>query len=288
MRLWVNGVLLIDKWIDEAPTEWSGAIALTAGQKYDVRMDYYENGGGAAAQLRWSSASQAKEIVPQTQLYRPKPILASIANQSVAVGNALTLTATTTDWDQVAGATLFEDFESYPDGSASDIIMFRKPGNSATTSGFLDSGLTNYTASTGSFPGGHASSRVRDWGHEVKPVAARSVDAGAGAAEDHAHLLGVPGRPANLRLTPVLRRHLRHLEYRLARLRRGERGTRVELGEPLVDRRLDLPRERIVRGAVDVGRGTLGAAEQVRPEDVHRARHGQDGERTKGQPALHA
>jgi len=56
-------------------------------------------------------------------------------------------------------------------------------------------------------------------GHEVKPVAARSVDAVAGAAEtgaaeDHAHLLGVPGRPANLRLTPVLRRHLRHLEYR--------------------------------------------------------------------------
>ena len=160
VRLWVNGVLLIDKWIDEAPTEWSGAIALTAGQKYDVRMDYCENGGGAAAQLRWSSASQAKEIIPQTQLYRPKPILASIANQSVAVGNALTLMATTTDWDQVAGAALFEDFESYPDGSASDIIMFRKPGNSATTSSFLDSGATNYTASTGSFPGSHASSRV--------------------------------------------------------------------------------------------------------------------------------
>src|SRR5260370_15811716 len=50
------------------------------------------------------------------------------------------------------------------------------------------------------------------------PGAARSVDA-TGAAEDHAQLLRVPGRLANLRLTPVLRRHLRHLEYRLARLR---------------------------------------------------------------------
>jgi len=32
-------------------------------------MDYYENGGGAVAQLRWSSVSQAKEIIPQSQLF---------------------------------------------------------------------------------------------------------------------------------------------------------------------------------------------------------------------------
>ena len=32
VRLWVNGVLLIDKWVDQGGTEWSGSIALTAGQ----------------------------------------------------------------------------------------------------------------------------------------------------------------------------------------------------------------------------------------------------------------
>ena len=160
VRLWVNGVLLVDKWMDQGATEWSGAIALTAGQKYDIQMDYYQGGGAASASLSWSSASQAKGIIPQTQLYRPPPVLASIPSQSVSIGAALNLAATTTAWDQVAGVTLFEDFESYADGSPSDVVMFRKPGNSSTTSGFLDSGVTNYTASTGSFPGGHGSTRV--------------------------------------------------------------------------------------------------------------------------------
>ncbi len=71
VRLWVNGQLLIDKWIDQGPTEWSGQIALTAGQRYDIRMDFYENGGGATAKLSWSSASQPKQIIPQNRLYLP-------------------------------------------------------------------------------------------------------------------------------------------------------------------------------------------------------------------------
>ena len=69
VRLWVDNTLIVDKWIDQAPTEWSGTISLTAGIKYDIKIEYYENGGGAAAQLRWSSASQAKEIIPESQLY---------------------------------------------------------------------------------------------------------------------------------------------------------------------------------------------------------------------------
>ena len=69
VRLWVNNQLLIDKWIDQGPTEWSGTIALTAEVKYDTKMEYYENGGGAVAQLSWSSPTQPKEIIPQSQLY---------------------------------------------------------------------------------------------------------------------------------------------------------------------------------------------------------------------------
>jgi len=32
-------------------------------------MEYYENSGGAAARLSWSSVGQVKQIIPQTQLY---------------------------------------------------------------------------------------------------------------------------------------------------------------------------------------------------------------------------
>ncbi len=69
VRLWVNGVQLIDDWTDHGTAENSGTIALTAGQTYDIRMDYYENLGAAVAKLLWSAPGLAKEVVPQSQLY---------------------------------------------------------------------------------------------------------------------------------------------------------------------------------------------------------------------------
>ena len=69
----VNGVLLVDKWIDQAETEWSGTVDLTASQKYGITFEYYETVGGEAARLRWSSPSQAYEIIPQAYLYSATP-----------------------------------------------------------------------------------------------------------------------------------------------------------------------------------------------------------------------
>ena len=71
VRLWVNGQLIIDRWIDQAPFEVSGTIALTANQKVDIKMEYYENGGGALAKLDWSSPSQVRQTIPSTNLFPP-------------------------------------------------------------------------------------------------------------------------------------------------------------------------------------------------------------------------
>jgi len=68
-RLWVNNLLLIDKWVNQAATEWSGTIALNANQIYSIKMDYFQNTGLASAQLSWSSPSTPKAIIPQSQLY---------------------------------------------------------------------------------------------------------------------------------------------------------------------------------------------------------------------------
>ncbi len=68
-RLWVNGQLLVNLWQNQAATKASGTVALQAGQKYDIVMEYYENTSTASAQLSWSSAHQAAEIIPATQLY---------------------------------------------------------------------------------------------------------------------------------------------------------------------------------------------------------------------------
>ncbi len=69
VRLFVNGQQVIDSFVDQSATERRGTIALQAGQRYDIRMEYYENGGQASAQLGWFSASQARQIIPRSQLY---------------------------------------------------------------------------------------------------------------------------------------------------------------------------------------------------------------------------
>ena len=69
VRLWVNGRLLIDKWNNRGVTEYSATIALTAGQKYAIKMEYFDDDYAALAQLRWSSPSTTKSIIPKCQLY---------------------------------------------------------------------------------------------------------------------------------------------------------------------------------------------------------------------------
>lgn len=71
VRLTVNGVPIIDNWTDHSATEDKGVIALEARKKYDLKLEYYQGGGGAVMKLYWSHASQAKEIVPQAQLAHP-------------------------------------------------------------------------------------------------------------------------------------------------------------------------------------------------------------------------
>ena len=82
VRVWVNGQEIINNWTDHPPTTDAGTITLAAGQKYDVKMEYYQRYGGATAQLSWQSPSQASQIVPQSQLYpavaAPAPALTSI------------------------------------------------------------------------------------------------------------------------------------------------------------------------------------------------------------------
>jgi mannan endo-1,4-beta-mannosidase len=69
VRLWVDDKLIVDKFADQSAREWSGTITLQAGVRYSIKMEYYENGGQAVCQLRWSSPSQPKQIIPQARLF---------------------------------------------------------------------------------------------------------------------------------------------------------------------------------------------------------------------------
>lgn len=58
VRLTINGDLLIDEWNDHSvTTHTSNAVNLVAGNSYPIKMEFYENGGYAVAQLLWQTPS---------------------------------------------------------------------------------------------------------------------------------------------------------------------------------------------------------------------------------------
>ena len=85
-KVWVNGVLLIDRWATQGPTDYSNSISLTAGVLYDIQIDYWNSTTSAEAKLYWWSASQPKEIIPQARLF-PAP---TQAGKFTAVTTSLT------------------------------------------------------------------------------------------------------------------------------------------------------------------------------------------------------
>jgi len=86
IRLSVNGNQIINNWTDHSATDNSGNIPLVAGQKYDIVLEFYENGGDAVSQLSWSSPSQPTSvIIPQSQLYSEATGCSSVASANVVI-----------------------------------------------------------------------------------------------------------------------------------------------------------------------------------------------------------
>jgi len=67
-RLWINGQQLIDDWTMHAVHQVQGTIALQAGMPVSLKLEYFDQMGTASVDLRWSSASEAKAIIPTSAL----------------------------------------------------------------------------------------------------------------------------------------------------------------------------------------------------------------------------
>lgn len=64
VRMWINGKQVINGWSDQSSVTHKGTIALEAGKRYDIKVEYYENYGDAVVKLAWSTASMPQQIVP--------------------------------------------------------------------------------------------------------------------------------------------------------------------------------------------------------------------------------
>ncbi len=47
VRVWIDGQLVIDSWIDQALQTYSATVNVTAGESLPLKIEYYENGGDA-------------------------------------------------------------------------------------------------------------------------------------------------------------------------------------------------------------------------------------------------
>jgi len=71
VRLWVNGVLVINNWTSHATTTNNSAvIPLTKNTRYTITMEFYDNTGSAVAKLRWMKPGQTTyAAIPASRLY---------------------------------------------------------------------------------------------------------------------------------------------------------------------------------------------------------------------------
>jgi MSHA biogenesis protein MshQ len=78
VRLWVNGVAMINNWTDHSPTlDTSAGINLAAGQSVSIVAEFYEKGGGAVMRLRWMPPGETGFVaIPPSQLVASPPPVA--------------------------------------------------------------------------------------------------------------------------------------------------------------------------------------------------------------------
>ena len=181
-RLWVNGVPLVDKWIGQAATAWTGQITLVAGQYYDLEMQYFDGQFGASAKLYWSSASQPEQIIPALRLYaiagganhRPlTPIVTAPVNDDSFIDNTTGAITSSAFEDQDAANThAASDWEIWTNDAAPTRI-WSAPNQTGVK-------LTAITVADGTFENSH-SGRTTLIGEQIYKIRARHRDSSGDA-----------------------------------------------------------------------------------------------------------
>lgn len=68
IRVWVNNNLIIDAWRDQGPTTYTAEVSLQAGDAINMKVEYYDSGWEALAQLSWAlKQNNPNYCVPDNQ-----------------------------------------------------------------------------------------------------------------------------------------------------------------------------------------------------------------------------
>ena len=91
--LWINNQPLISDWQPQGLTHSTNSIALQAGTRYSLRLEYLETNSAAQCHLSWYSPSQAEQIIPNSCLYPTNGYICTSTNSAPVITSALSAVA---------------------------------------------------------------------------------------------------------------------------------------------------------------------------------------------------
>lgn len=99
VRVWLGDVINIDRWVAQSPTDATGTtITVAAGETRRIRLEYFEEAGGAELHLRWKTPGASSFVtIPGAQL-RPDYglVTQTTADDSTTVSGAVAPSVTST------------------------------------------------------------------------------------------------------------------------------------------------------------------------------------------------
>ena len=146
-RLWIDNVLVIDKWVDQPETPYWASVVLNSGQTHSIKIEYYEAAGNAVCRLIYKKADEAKT---DRELWIPPGSWANVWTGDVVTGPqshtaSVSLTEMPIFVKQGSIIPLAPDMKYTGEKAWSPITLDVYPGTSQTASASLyeDDGVSN-------------------------------------------------------------------------------------------------------------------------------------------------
>ncbi len=124
-RLYIDGVKVMDHWVDEPATTYTQTLAVTGGN-HAVTMEYYNDTGSAVANLQWQLAPTVADTQPPTA---PSKLTVSVVSSSQI---NLSWTAST-DNVGVAGYKIYRNGGTTPIATVTSGTTYKNTGLAAGT-----------------------------------------------------------------------------------------------------------------------------------------------------------
>jgi hypothetical protein len=145
IRLWVDGDLIINNWSDHSATvNIAPAVQLDASDPVAIKVEYYESGGDAVAEVYWSGPGIANQIIPASFLV-PTPAPTVKARRPNPANGALNALAPLLTWTAGDGAVFHNVYlGTSPDLTEADLVASRQFGTMYFHLAGLTPGATYY------------------------------------------------------------------------------------------------------------------------------------------------